>query len=149
MERQTCVVEMSQQLFFLHKLLIQPVSQSLCLHRNLFYRVHPEGNRRDRQIGRDETHKKKKITYYIQQKLSALIRCGSCSPNSGCQPWSLSRAVYFKLESITAACVFAEASACFGNSLAGRLIRVSQGDRSAEGRPDRRQSSNVASQNGC
>lgn len=51
--RRTCVVEVSQQLFFLHESLIQPVSQGLCLHRNLFYRVHPEGRERERETGTD------------------------------------------------------------------------------------------------
>ncbi len=58
MVRQTCVVEVGQQLFFLHKPLVQPVSQSLCLHRNLFYWVHPEGRERDRQTGSEMKHRK-------------------------------------------------------------------------------------------
>lgn len=40
--RQTCVIEVGQQLFFLHKPLIQPVTQGLGLHWNLLYWVHPD-----------------------------------------------------------------------------------------------------------
>lgn len=90
MVRQTCVVEVGQQLFFLHEPLIQPVSQGLWLHRNLFYGVHPEGERQeDREMKHTHTHKKKDYWGLTQQKLSALIWCESCSPNPGCQPWSL------------------------------------------------------------
>lgn len=47
--RQTCVVEVGQQLFFLHEPLIKPVSQGRCLHRNLFHGVHPDGKERRRE----------------------------------------------------------------------------------------------------
>lgn len=64
MVRQTCVVEVGQQLFFLHKPLIQPVSQGLCLHRNLFYWVHPEGKEGDKQTGSEMKHKKGWLKFY-------------------------------------------------------------------------------------
>lgn len=124
--KQTCVVEVGQQLFLLHKPLIQPVSQGLCLHRNLFYWVHPE---KKRETGRQRVrwNKQKKDHCRTQQKLSAFICCGSCSPDpelSAVVPEQSSlvqTGVYY--DSLT---VFAVASACFGDSLAGRLIRVSQ-----------------------
>lgn len=142
--RQTCVVEVGQQLFFLHKPLIQPVSQGLCLHRNLFYWVHPEG-KRERQGVRWNT--KKDYWSLTQQKLSALIRRGSCSPNPGGVSRGPREEQSISNWNLLRRSVLAVPSACFGDSLAGRLIRVSEGDRSAERSLDRRHTSHVAPQN--
>lgn len=109
MVRQTCVVEVGQQLFFLHEPLIQPVSQGLCLHRNLFYGVHPEGKRQeDREM--KHTHKKRGITEVSLSRnclhstdVKAAVQTQVVSPG----PWT---AVYLRLESITAVYVFTGAS---------------------------------------
>lgn len=88
--RQTCVVEVGQQLFFLHEPLIKPVSQGRCLHRNLFHGVHPDGKERRG----DGENTKKDYWGLTQQKLSALICCERCSPNPGCQPRSLTSSLF-------------------------------------------------------
>lgn len=74
--RQTCVVEVGQQLFFLHKSLIQPVSQGLWLHRNLFYWVHPEEER-----GRAD--RKMKHTSPLKKRITEV------SLSKNCLHWSV------------------------------------------------------------
>ena len=109
--RQTCVVEVGQQLFLLHEPLIQPVSQGLCLHRNLFYWVHPAGTGRDGQTGWEMKHRKRWLNSHSAE---AVVRIDPTWKAYGPKPGVSAAVSEQKLESITAVCTFAEASARFG-----------------------------------
>lgn len=136
---------MGQQLFLLHKPLIQPVSQGLCLHRNLFYWVHPE-KKRDRQTKSEMkqtkkgplSHSAETVCIYLLWKLQSRPRVVSCSPRAeqSSPNWSLLR------QSDCVCCSFS----LFWGFISWQAHQSVTG--SAEGSPDRRQPSHEAPQNG-